>query len=179
MNYSYRSATLSKPKLAVLIVAGSLIAMGAAVLALSAYNRLYEARDSWHFFENPSLAWNLPALILTGIVLGTGWFVHEYRLYDGLEFRITKDRFEFLFKHRRHESYKHAAIKEMKTSPVFYGWFGLLKIKFRLKDPVDRRTKTRILLIRKADAEEFAKQLKAVQDRLLESRRATKQKNAS
>ncbi len=153
---SFRGERPDRKQFFVLLVAGSLIASVLIFLVARVVNITDEER-TWHFIADGGL-WNYVILIVAGILLSFIHFYREFRLYD--KERLTLDKAGETLTFKDDVTYKRDSLREVRFSPVFYGWFGLSKVIFRFRIKAGEKPRTRLLLIPKEAAEKLAEALR-------------------
>ncbi len=165
--FKYKSGTLKPYQLGIVFIGGSLLAILFIVLAFTAFNRFEGRPDHWYFFQGfeYDVIVNYVVLILAGVTGGVYYYYREYRIYHKLTFVIDDNKFMLKYPdERKNETFAAKDLRDLKTSIVFYSFFGYIKVILRFKDAHDHRRKTRFVLVRKNDSKTFAKEMKTIQD---------------
>ncbi len=140
----------------VLLVAGTLIAVVLLFLAARVVN-ITDAERGWHFIVDGGY-WNHVILGVAGFIFGFIHFYREYRLYA--DERLTLDKAGETLTFKNDATYRRETLRDVRFSPVFYGWFGLNKIVFRFQPTTGEKPRIRLLLLPKEEAEALARLLK-------------------
>ncbi len=143
-------------QLFVLLVVGALIAAVLLFLAARVVN-ITDAERSWHFIEGAGL-WNHVILGVSGLFFSFLHFFREYRLYNHESLTIDEAGALLVFKDET--TYDRDSLREIRFSPVFYGWFGLNKVIFRFRVKTGKRPRTRLLLVEREEAVRLAEALR-------------------
>lgn len=170
MKDTFKSGTLSVRQLSILIAVGTLIGSFLLYLVLEALYRQQE----WRLFESEWLNYGL--LALGGFVLSVVWFYREYRMYHNMTFVLEGDKYRMEYVDKEDNEYFLRDLRDVRLSPLFYGWFGYLKVIFKFRDSQDKLRKTRILLIRKDEEKEFTKSLYEAREKAFKKTQNTQKK---
>ncbi len=163
--FTYRSGTLKPYQLVLVCLAGAIITMLLIILVFSVFNRAEVRPDAWYFIDGFShyRLVNYVILAVASLLGGIFYYYREYRYYNALTFRIEDEHFAFSYPDSgRDERFPHSALAHLKTSMVFYGWLGYIKVVLRFNDPRTKGKKTRYVLIKKDDIQTFTEQMKTV-----------------
>ncbi len=153
MKDRFASGTLTPKQLSILIAFGAVIGFIALDLVLRA---LYRGQD-WRLFD---AAWmNYALQVLGGIVLSIAWFYREYTMYNKMTFVLEGETYRMAYEDKEDKTYFLKDLRDVRLSPLFYGWFGYLKVVFRFRDSQDKRRKTIVFLLRKDEEKAFTKAL--------------------
>lgn len=153
---TWKSETLKKHQLVIIILSGALFA---ALLVFFAM-RAFRGKDAWMFVGDDPLV-NALLLFIVGVLLSGFYFIKDFIYYDKLILTIDKDNLSFETPRMKTKQFNIKEMRQVRTFGPMYSWFGYKKLMMQFKSQADFRRHQQVILIKSADEVTISEDLKA------------------